>query len=305
MSTAPPRLLLDALLLPLPLAAEAWRKWRASTDLDHLDNGSFPLLSALAGRMPDWLGNDPQRGILLGIGRRAWSQNQIQRKLLADALEILGAAGIKRAAATGPVLWAALYWPEGAIRPIGRVDLLVEPASVRPAFDALSKADWKIPNDIIPDAAENKFHFAPGTLVRSPSGGEVWVHWRALPNTDLSLRRPDEPELEAMQSGQIGSYAIPAEHSLVSVLGGHHADEVDWHCDAIMICLQADVRWEKVAALLRRRAFARKRLDELRDWGVDIPQDVTKPAWTSGMERTLAFALRLYRRSKRSAMILG
>ena len=231
-------------MLPLPQAEDAWRNWRASTDLDHLDPASFHLLPALAGRMALWLGDDPQQAILLGICRRAWSQNQIHRKLLADAIEILGgAARIERVAATGPVLWSALYWPEGTIRPIGRVDLLMEPASVQAAFDAFSRAGWK-PLGALPDTTTNQFYFAPGAALRSSGGGTLRVHWRALPNTDFALRRPKPPPLRPMPPGQLGPYAIPREHSLVAALGGQLEDEVDWRFDALMICRQGGLNWE-------------------------------------------------------------
>jgi hypothetical protein len=302
-SVSSQRLLWDAIVLPLPQAENAWRRWRESIDLDHLDDRSFHLLPALAGRMPAWLGNDPQRAILLGICRRAWSQNQVCRKLLADALEILSAAGIERVAPTGPIQWSALYWPDGAIRPIGKVDLLLEPAAVQGAFDALSKAGWNRANRI-PDTSGNDFYFDRGAAMRAPSGGEVRVHWRALPNTDFSLRRPVPPPLEAMQPGQaavnqLARYAVPAEYSLVAALGGEHEDGLGWHYDAIMICRQPRLNWDVVAALLRRRTAARDRLDELRrDWDAEIPREVTKRAWTSGMESILTSALRAYRRRK-------
>ena len=112
MSVAPPhRLLWDALTLPPAQAEDAWRRWRASVDLDHLDNDSFHLLPALAGRMEAWLANDRQQAILMGICRRAWSQNQIRRKVLTQALEILSTAGIERVAATGPVAWGPCIGP--------------------------------------------------------------------------------------------------------------------------------------------------------------------------------------------------
>jgi hypothetical protein len=300
MSAAPQHLLLDALLLPLPQAADAWRTWRASTDLDHIDQASFYLLPALAGRMPDWLANDPQQAIFLGICRRAWSQNQVSKKLLTDALEILRNAGVERVAAIGPVLWGALYWPTGAIRPVRMIDFLVEPAVVRQAFEALLKAAWKLPNGI-PDTSRSRFYFAPGVPVESPSGGQVRLHWRALPNTDFSLRRPMPLELAALQPGQIAPYAIPAEHSLIAALSGNYGDGMDWHCDALMICRQAGLDWERVADLLRWRSRARDRLDELRrGWGAEIPQAVTKAVWSSGVEWALASALRVYRRVRRS-----
>ncbi len=296
--TASERLLLDALLLPSAAAEDAWRNWRASTDLDSLDKGSFHLLPALTGRMPDWLANEPQRAILLGICRRAWSQNQLQRKLLADAVQVLVAAGIERVAATGPIVWGALYWPVGAIRPIGMVDLLIEPAVVRPAFEALSQAGWKALNGI-PDTGKKQFHFAAGTTVQSPSGGHVRVHWRALPNTDLSLQRPVFPPLEALRPDLVAPYTIPPEQSLVAALGGVHEDGIDWRFDALMICRHAGLRWDKVAALLRWRSAQRQRLDALRrECGVDIPQAVTAVVWSNGVEQILASSLRAYRRRR-------
>jgi hypothetical protein len=125
------------------------------------------------------------------------------------------------------------------------------------------------------------------------------MHWRALPNTDLSLRRPTVPPLEFVPQLQLAPYALSTECSLIAALGGYHQDEIDWRCDALMICRHADVDWETVAALLRWRSPARERLVELeRDWGVEVPAAVTKPAWTSGVERIAASALRKYRRHK-------
>jgi hypothetical protein len=288
MSATPERLLWDALVLPLPQAGDAWRRWRASADLDHLDPASFHLLPALAARMPAWIGDDPKQAVLLGICRRAWSQNQLRRQLLAQALEVLTAAGIDRVAATGPLLWAEQYWPEGAIRPVGSVDLLMEPASVRAALHAMSTAGWIV---VDPVPAGNQFHFAPGVRLRSSEGDEVRVHWRALPNTDFSLRRPEPPPLQ--KPG-----AIPREYSLVAALGGDLQDAVGWQYDALMICATG-LDWKPVAALLRPRSVARTRLDRLRrEWSAEIPPWVTRPVWWNGIERILASALRIYRRRR-------
>jgi hypothetical protein len=293
----PHRLLWDAWVLPLPQAEAAWRRWRACADLDHLDPASFHFLPVLSGRMAAWLGNDAKQAVLLGICRRAWSQNQVRRKLLANALEILDTARIERVAAIGPIRWSAVDWPEGAIRPIGRVDLLVEPVSVQATFDALLKARWKLPGSL-PDTTTNQFYFASGVELQSPSAATLRVHWRAVPNTDFALRRPEPPPLRPMQPGQLAPYAIPPEHSLVAALGGQFQDEVDWRFDALTICREG-LNWDLVAALLRRRSMARNRLDELRrDWGAEIPPEVTRPARVSGLEAILASALRVYRRSK-------
>ena len=293
--SASERLLLDALLLSLPQAEDAWRSWRASTDLNRLDNGSFHLIPALAGRMPAWLDGDPQRAILLGICRRAWSQNQIQRKLLADAVAALAAAGIQRVAATGPIAWGAEYWPEGAIRPIGIVDLLIEPGVVLRALDALSRCGWKAVSEI-PDTGRKGFPFSGGFRMQAASG-DLRLHWRALPNTDFGLRPPGMPSLQAGKTNLAADFTMPPEESLVAALGGAHDDGVDWRYDAIMMCRRPDLSWKRIGDLLRWRSKPRERLDELRrEYDAGIPAEVTKPASTSGVESVLSSTLRAYRR---------
>jgi hypothetical protein len=133
------------------------------------------------------------------------------------------------------------------------VDLLIEPDLVRPAFEALSRAGWKIPNTI-PETRGRQLAFAGGTPLQSPSRRQVYVHWRVLPNTNLSLQHPEFPPLEALRPDLVAPYTIPPEHSLVVALAGTHDDGIAWHFDALMICRQPGLRWKKVEALLRHRA---------------------------------------------------
>ena len=140
----------------------------------------------------------------------------IRRKSLADAIAILNAAGIDRVSATGPALWA-LDWPAGAIRPIETVDLLIEPARVHAACDALIRSGWTARNGPSRSVG-NDFFFGYRVEMRGPDGSELRVHWRSLPHTDFALRRPAVPGLEP----------IPAEHSLVAALGGDMEDRLGW-----------------------------------------------------------------------------
>jgi hypothetical protein len=282
-------ILLDALLLPPSDAENAWRKWRASVDLDRIDPESFNRLPTLAARLPEWTTDDPQQGILLGICRRAWSQNQIRRKARAEAIAILNAAGIDRVSATGPVLWGELYWPEGAIRPIEAADLLIEPANVHAALDALTRAGWNAP-DGLPPIRGNDFYFGYRVAMRNADGGdgsEIRVHWRSLPHTDFALRRPPVPLFAP----------IPVEHSLVAALGGDMEDRLGWKCDALFLCRQPGLNWNLIAELLRWRSKARNRLEQLRSERlVKIPAEATRPPRTAPLERILSSALRAYRR---------
>lgn len=289
------------MLLPEPQAGEAFRRWRETVDLDRLDPPSFHLLPGLAGRLTGWISDDSRGAIILGICRRAWSQNQFRLKLLADALEIWRRAGIERVAVTGPLAWSALYWPERSIRSVSLVDALVEPGDAWMAIQALIEAGWTL-RSRPPDRSARAFPFEPAVVLRSPSGGDLRVHWRAVPNDDFSLRRPPAPPLVALPPDQIARYTIPPEHALVAALGGLHDDAVDWRCDALLICRRVS-DWDTVAALLRWRTPARNRLAELLrggnpDLNPNVPPATIHRAWTSGIERLLAGSLRSYRRAK-------
>ena len=291
-----PKLLFDALVLPLPQAEESWRRWRSTVDLEHLDQAAVQFLPALASRLPEWLAEDPKQAILLGICRRAWSQNQLRKRVLTDAVQLLRDSGIDRVAATGPAWWGELYWPAGSIRPITIIDLLIEPPSVPSALNILGKAGWSI-SDHPPNSKDKGFPFAPATILQSSFGGKLRLHWRALSNTDLSLSRPEFPELITMPPGKSSPYAIPAEYSLAAVLGGNLDDAMDWRCDALTICGACNLDWLKIASLLRWRSSARSRLEELRPYSDQaIPRAVTGSSWTGPIERKVASLLRSYRR---------
>jgi hypothetical protein len=296
--TAPHRLLISALVFPEPQAEDAWCSWRTAVNLDLVEPASFHLLPGLAGRIPAWTSDDPSRALLLGICRRAWSQNQLVLKFLTEALETLRAGGIERVAATGPVAWGALYWPERAVRPASIVDLVVEPAQARLAIELLQRAGLT-PRSRMPDASPRSFPFEPAVLLRAASGSQLRLHWRAVPNTDFSLQSPPALSFDAMPPGQIAPYTIPPEHALVAALGGLLDDAVDWRCDALLICRRV-TDWDAVGGLLRRRSAARDRLAELRrDWDPSLPAGTIGPPWTSGIERALAGSLQIYRRAKR------
>jgi len=294
---APHHLLLRALFQPLPEAERWWRRWRTIVNLDKLDRGSFYTLPALAGCMHGWIQDDPYREILLGICRRAWSQKQIRKKVLAEALSLLRASGIGAAAAIGPLAWEQLYWPAGAIRMIEGVDLVVEPGSVSLCMQAFLRSGWTV-HGRPPDWNGSKFYFAAAIRMRTDSGEEVRLHWRDLPNTDFALRRPDPPEFKPTTDERATLYTPSAARDLVLALGGVFDDGLDWRCDALMIC-RSNVEWNVVETLLKWRSRAKMRLAELRrDWGVQVPQIIVAKLYTASVERMVTAPLRAYRHAK-------
>jgi len=292
--------LLDALLLEGPQAHDAWRQWRAAADLDALDPASFVLLPTLAAQFSQWLVEDPSQRILLGICRQAWSRNQLQMRGLNEAVAVLRQANSERVIAAGPAVWAAVYWPEKAIRPIGAIDLIVEPSVIRHSLEAFSKAGWTAPEQSKwPEM--NAFRFGAPTLLRSASGSIVRLQTRALPNPDLTMSSQGRPPLVPLKIGQGELWTVSAEHAFVAALTGYYEDGVDWRADALMIFRSAPMDWQLVAALVGHRSLARTRIDELRGlWRARIPYETTCEGWLQGCERLVAGALRTYRRRRRN-----
>ncbi len=282
---APHLLLADAVLFPEPQASEAWLQWRAAADLDRLDTPSFQMLPLLAGRLDAWIIDDPQRALILGIVRRAWSQRQVALHSVARALDILNRAGLDRVAVAGPLVWGALYWPEKAVRAVTSADLLLAPEALPRALGALSGAGWTHL-----DAP------APYANLQSPAGETVRLVTRALPFADLPFLRAPWPAFVPMELGPATAATPPAEYALVTVLAGYFDDGIDWRCDALMICRHAHIDWDRLLELIRWRSEARRRLRELhRNWPADIPAQALRPAWTTPLETILGALMRLYR----------
>jgi hypothetical protein len=279
--------LLKALIQPLPQAGDAWRSWRSSVDLDRLDPASFWMLPSLAARMQEWIVNDPQQDILVGICKRAWSKNQLVSQLGTQATEVLRSAGL-RPAWSGPAAWAQRYWPEGAIRPIEWVDLLLDYEAVGPAMDALSRSGWTVAGRR-PNSRAAKFYFSPPIPVRYQSTGMVRLHWRDLPNTDFALRRPPLSQ----------SPNLSAEYDFLRILGGEFDDALDWRCDALMIGGARPLDWDSIVGLLKWRSRAKARLAELcREWNVEVPPHARKQVRTTVANRMVTGSLGTYRRLK-------
>jgi hypothetical protein len=275
--------LLEALTLPLGQARVSWNRWRAAADIDKLDYESFVLLPALTGRFEPWLDGDPFGHVLLGICRRAWSQNQVRQRDFEAARAVLELADIRQVASIGPLAWSNRYWPDRAIRPVGSVDLLIAPSDVPSALQALLKAGYT-------NSAKSHHHyFAPPISLQSPSSTPIRLHWRVMPNTAFALRRQPPIDFDA---------SVPAEEALVSAAGNMFNDGMDWRCDATMIARATPIDWNRVAFHLRWRPQARRNLAALAAAGyAEIPSLLFHPGWPRLLEPAAAL-LRVYRAAR-------
>jgi|GEM_PF-2333876 len=137
--TASNRALLTAALSPDAAAAAA--AWRGATDLDALPEGQFLMLPALYANLARFGLAEEADPRIKGVYRRTWYANRRLVELAAAALAALGGAGIPTVL-SGAAAVQDLYAGPGE-RPIGQIELLVAPADVPRAAEALGRIGWQ------------------------------------------------------------------------------------------------------------------------------------------------------------------
>jgi hypothetical protein len=268
-------LLIAAIVLPAPEAEQHWREWRASADLDRLDEAAVLAFPLLGDRLPDWLEGDPARTMLLGICKRSWSRNQIKLKELAGILKRFREAGIARVAVAGSVAWTFYYAPSP--RPVESLELLVRRGEVGPASRVLKTAGWspegKLPTNEELDRVEGIW-FARGA-------DRLKLSWRLLPwSEEVAAERE---ELRGVREVHVHDEPVglpSAEDMLLCALVGYRDErEVEWRCDAMQLASLRSTRvridWRHIRRMLLDRPEAIARLQELKqNWNADIPPGV-------------------------------
>ena len=81
--------MLRAAILPGQSGLEAWDKWVACADIDHLDLGSFRLIPLLYRNLRRLGVEHELLGRFRGIHRRAWYENQMALQRLSGLLRFL------------------------------------------------------------------------------------------------------------------------------------------------------------------------------------------------------------------------
>ena len=168
--------LLDALTLPLPEArdapaAPARRNGHRYAALRKPAN-SCPRSTA---RLPEWLAGDPAAGILQGIVRQIWTQNQLRLRKALDTLRLLESAGVAPVVA-GPVAWSLQTSPP-AIRTIPCLTFLVPRGDVRKSAAALESAGW---HAYAQPPSEDGFDWCE-QISFTQDNLPLMLHWRLIP----------------------------------------------------------------------------------------------------------------------------
>ncbi|GET42097.1 nucleotidyltransferase family protein [Microseira wollei] len=166
------KLLLKAALLQGKLATYSWQQWKASVDIENLDQESYQLLPLLYGNLSAHDVTDDHMGRLKGVYRRSWCENQVMLQNLTTILRCFQEAGID----TLLLKAAALNLnssQDKALRMINFLDILVHPADALKAMSLLQKLGWqpqgKIPEKLVP--------FAHVLGFKNPSNQYLNLRW--------------------------------------------------------------------------------------------------------------------------------
>ncbi|MFN8538872.1 MAG: nucleotidyltransferase family protein, partial [Thermomicrobiales bacterium] len=249
-------LLLRASLGDSEEALAAWEAWRAATDLDRLDGGSFQLLPLLYRNLVRLgIGEAaPDFGRLRGVYRLTWYKNRVGIAHLATLIGQLDAAGIPTMVLKGAALLALYYRDHGA-RGMGDCDLLVPVARAREALAVVERHGWspEIPDPTRWLAASSSVGFS------GPAGTALDFHWHPL--WEIGAPDADGPLWARAQPATIGGAATlaPAPSDLllhVCVHGArwHPSPPFRWVADALVILRESGdaLDWASLVAEAER-----------------------------------------------------
>lgn len=272
--TAEQLLVLHAAIDEPGAARVAWERRRAGGELDALDQGSVRLLPLVYRNLGPEAFDEEAGDRLRRLYRRAWSHNQLVFRRAAEAIGVLGAAGVETLAIKGASLALLAYGDVGA-RPMDDADLLVPIERTRDALTALEAAGWRPDHEDPP--AWTAVHHSLGFA--GPEGGNVDLHWFALwqPARDDELWRASVP-LEL--AGAATRAPSPSDQLLLACVHGAPWSPLPpfrWIADAVTVIRAAgpELDWERLVAEARRRrltvaaAAALAYLSE--EFGADVP----------------------------------
>jgi hypothetical protein len=257
-------------------AAAAFAQWRATQPTDLIDEGSLRLLPLLVPRAALFPGDDAAWPIIRGVYRRAFFRGQLLARQAAEAITVLGTAGIPTLMLKGGAL-IAYYDDNPALRPMNDIDLLVPHHQAQAAMRAVLARQWTAgwPH---PETLPFAYH---GACFTSPDGFDIDLHWQPV----ASAAQGDDTPIWQRSHGttlQGAATRAPCAADLLTIVCAHACQwspvsPVRWVADALRIVEadEAGFDWERVLDSARRWHVTLQLGDTLaylKDrWAMDVP----------------------------------
>jgi hypothetical protein len=253
--------LLRAALLDDDQAAGAWNGLRRDLDLDHLADGSYPIMPLIAARLPIIGPNDSLAARINGMRRHSWYRNQLALDRLASVLRTLQQVGIETMTMKGAAV-ATRYYSHLALRPVPELDVMVRARGASAALSALAAAGW---------ACRSR---GPAVVLRRGAvrledgdGRGCWLHWQVPPELLLAGEPTSSAEdfwdgAVTLQIDDVATRALnPTDELLQVCTAGATVDpgaHIQWVADAFMILRSAgaELEWARLVDQARRRRNA-------------------------------------------------
>ena len=166
---------MSAALDPPDRALEAWRRWERSGADARTDPVARRWLPLIGHNLRDAPVDPPVRALFVEARRNAWASNLRLLDAARPALESLAAAGIRTMLLKGAVVANPPFFEPG-LRPIGDVDVLVEPGHARAATSILEELGWVAWRGY----SERDLLLGHGLDLVKPPHGALDVHWYLL-----------------------------------------------------------------------------------------------------------------------------
>ena len=167
--------LMSAALDPPQRALDSWRRWERSGADARTDPVASRWLPLIGHNLRDAPLDPAARALFVEARRNAWASNLALLNAARPALESLAAAGIRTMLLKGAVLATPPYFEPG-LRPIGDVDVLVEPVNARAATRILEESGWLAWRR----HGDRDLLLAHGLDLRKPPHGALDLHWYLL-----------------------------------------------------------------------------------------------------------------------------
>jgi Uncharacterised nucleotidyltransferase len=272
--------LMSAALDPPDGALESWRRWERSGADARTDPVARRWLPLIGHNLRDAPVDTRERALFVEARRHAWASNLRLLDAAHPALESLAAAGIRTMLLKGAVLVNPPYGEPG-LRPIGDVDVLVEPVHARAATHILEELGWVAWRGY----SERDLLLAHGLDLWKPPHGALDVHWYLLAEccwagADLGVWRRALPMRSVTSTTFVPAPADLLLHICVHGLRWSPVHAGHWVADAVRIIQTSGARldWDIVTNEAGRRRLGLQMMHALRvvrERGhVDVPQAV-------------------------------
>lgn len=274
----------DALILaalgPPAHAAEAWRRWTsiaADAFGDPIAQRWLPLIDR---HLPPDALDASERRRLREASQGLWVRNVRVIEAAIPAIQALEDAGVRVMLLKGAALALTAY-DSLALRPIGDVDLLIEPEHGATARDVLARLGWRPLRrggaSADPDAAH-------GLDLYRPPFGLIDVHWYLVHEccwrgADRGVWQRARPFARDALRAQVPSAADLLFHTCIHGLRWSPVHAAHWLADAAWVIRSAgsDLHWAALVEEASARHLGHQAHEALRV--VEHWTGATVPAW--------------------------